>query len=224
MFKSYEAGRQDHVTFLMTVNALQAPFGGPNYFPLPSDFVFNIHVERTGDGQEDLTFAWSCRAATLSWAPGAASLTSSTSGPTTPSGSARRRTAWATPLSTSCKVVFVSVWLRSLRPPAQFIDLTEKDRWNYEHPSQESQFLEYYQYPTLPELVEVLFGATVRGATGITASVAPNVYPRVDLAVVLLQGVPGLTQQTLVGTPQCGALSARRPLGSRQSRWAGRCS
>jgi hypothetical protein len=76
------------------------------------------------------------------------------------------------------------------------------------HPSQESQFLDYYNYPTLPELVEVLFGPLVRSITPITASLAPAVYPRVDLSVVLLQGVPGLTQQTLVGTPQCGALTA----------------
>jgi hypothetical protein len=92
---------------------------------------------------------------------------------------------------------------------AQFIGLTDKDRWNYVHPSQESQFLEYYQYPTLPELVELLFGPTVRGAVpSITTSLAPNVYPRVDLAVVLLQGVPGLTQQTLIGSSQCGTLTA----------------
>ena len=79
------------------------------------------------------------------------------------------------------------------------------------HPSQEAQFLEYYQYPTLPELIEVLFGSIVRGATGIQTSLAPNVYPRVDLAVVLLQGVPGLTQQTLIGTPACGGSISAPP-------------
>jgi hypothetical protein len=56
MFKSYEAGRQDYVSFVMNVNGLQSPYGGPNYFPLPSDFTFSISVELTGDGQEDLTF------------------------------------------------------------------------------------------------------------------------------------------------------------------------
>jgi hypothetical protein len=29
---------------------------GPNYSPIASDFVYNIHVENTGDGVEDLTF------------------------------------------------------------------------------------------------------------------------------------------------------------------------
>jgi hypothetical protein len=52
--------------------------------------------------------------------------------------------------------------------------------------------------------VEVLFGAAVRTAVpSITTSLAPNVYPRVDLQTVLLAGIPGVNQQVLVGTPQC---------------------
>lgn len=54
------------------------------------------------------------------------------------------------------------------------------------------------------ELVEVLFGSIVRSAVpSITVSLAPNVYPRTDLKIVFLTGVPGLNQQVLVGTPQC---------------------
>jgi hypothetical protein len=44
------------VTMLVDVNGLQNTYAGPNYFPLPSDFVFNVHIENSGDGVEDLTF------------------------------------------------------------------------------------------------------------------------------------------------------------------------
>ena len=33
-FRSYEADREDFITILMNVNPIQAPLGGPNYFPL----------------------------------------------------------------------------------------------------------------------------------------------------------------------------------------------
>ncbi len=37
-----------------------------------------------------------------------------------------------------------------------FIGLPDKDGWNYEHPSQESKYQLYYDYPTLPELSEII--------------------------------------------------------------------
>jgi hypothetical protein len=100
-----------------------------------------------------------------------------------------------------------------------FIGLTYKDGWNYVHPSQEKNFLEYYQYPTLPEIVEVLFGDLVRSVTKGNTSLAPNYYPRQDLVQVLLQGVPNVpalcgncskpfTTQTTVGVTECGTVTA----------------
>jgi hypothetical protein len=56
MFRSYEAGRSDFVTFLANYNPMQDPFGGPTYFPLRENAYYDIHVDTNGDGVEDLTF------------------------------------------------------------------------------------------------------------------------------------------------------------------------
>lgn len=89
-----------------------------------------------------------------------------------------------------------------------FIGLPDKDAWNYQHPSQEATYLTYYEFPTLPEIIEKLFGALVRSiVTAITTSLAPALYPRTDLRIVLLSGVPGVTAQTLVGNGACGTIT-----------------
>src|SRR5258708_6703197 len=56
MFRSYEPGRDGFVTFLADFNPMQDPFGGPTYFPLRQGAFYDIHVDSTGDGVEDLTF------------------------------------------------------------------------------------------------------------------------------------------------------------------------
>ena len=56
MFRSYEPGRSGFVTFLADYNPMQDPFGGPTYFPLRQNAYYDIHVDSTGDGVEDLTF------------------------------------------------------------------------------------------------------------------------------------------------------------------------
>ncbi len=56
MFRSYEAGRDQYVTFIANYNPLQDAYGGPNYFPLDEDAVYDIHVTNNGDTTEDLTF------------------------------------------------------------------------------------------------------------------------------------------------------------------------
>ena len=35
---------------------LQAPYGGPNFFFMDPDALYEIHIDNTGDGKEDLTF------------------------------------------------------------------------------------------------------------------------------------------------------------------------
>ncbi len=55
-FKSYEPGRSDFVTVIANYIPLQDPFGGPNYFTMDPDAVYEIHIDNTGDGNEDLTF------------------------------------------------------------------------------------------------------------------------------------------------------------------------
>ncbi|MBC7610788.1 MAG: DUF4331 domain-containing protein [Polaromonas sp.] len=63
MFRSYEGiasdgtgGRSDYVTLLANYQPLQAPYGGPNYFQLDSNALYEIHIDNNGDAKEDLTF------------------------------------------------------------------------------------------------------------------------------------------------------------------------
>ncbi|MEM6900807.1 MAG: DUF4331 domain-containing protein [Pseudomonadota bacterium] len=59
MFVSYEPGREDYVTFLANYIPVQAPYGGPNYFPLDEDAAYEILIDNDGDAIEDLTFQFS---------------------------------------------------------------------------------------------------------------------------------------------------------------------
>lgn len=70
------------------------------------------------------------------------------------------------------------------------IGLKDKDRFNHSKPVQDGQFADYVTNPTLPALVEVLFGSA--GAK------APTNFPRQDLVTAFLTGVPGLNQPARV--------------------------
>ena len=65
------------------------------------------------------------------------------------------------------------------------IGLKDKDRFNGSDPKDDAQFANYVLYPTLPALIEALFG------------VSAPVTPRQDLVQVFLTGVPGLNQPSL---------------------------
>ena len=63
MFRSYEGvaangagGRSDYVTLIANYQPLQDPYGGPNYFSLDPNALYEIHVDNNGDASEDLTF------------------------------------------------------------------------------------------------------------------------------------------------------------------------
>ncbi len=56
MFRSYEAGRDGYVTLTANYQPLQDPYGGPNYFPLDPEALYEIHVDNNGDAVEDVTF------------------------------------------------------------------------------------------------------------------------------------------------------------------------
>jgi hypothetical protein len=56
MFRSYESGRADYVTILANYIPFQDPQGGPNFFMFNPDALYEIHIDNTGDGVEDLTF------------------------------------------------------------------------------------------------------------------------------------------------------------------------
>ncbi len=63
MFRSYEgisstgtSGRSDYVTMLANYQPLQGPYGGPNYFSMDPNALYEIHLDNNGDAKEDITF------------------------------------------------------------------------------------------------------------------------------------------------------------------------
>jgi hypothetical protein len=56
MFRSYETGRDGYVTMIANYQPLQAGYGGPNYFKLDPNALYEIHIDNNGDAKEDLTF------------------------------------------------------------------------------------------------------------------------------------------------------------------------
>ncbi len=71
------------------------------------------------------------------------------------------------------------------------IGLKDKDRFNGADPADDARFLTYVTNPSLPAILEILFGgAGVR---------APTLFPRADLVAVFLTGVDGLNQTEGVG-------------------------
>ena len=68
------------------------------------------------------------------------------------------------------------------------IGLPDKDKFNSSEPRDDAQFLSYVTNPTLPVLLNVLFGD----------SAIPPMTPRDDLVAAFLTGVPGLNQPAAV--------------------------
>jgi hypothetical protein len=66
------------------------------------------------------------------------------------------------------------------------IGLKDKDRFNGSKPKDDGQFADYVTNPTLPALIEILFGSA-----GVKA---PTNFPRNDLVTAFLTGVPGLNK------------------------------
>src|SRR6476646_9160134 len=56
MFRSYEPGRAGYVTMLANYIPLQDVYGGPNFFTLDEDALYDIHIDNDGDALPDLTF------------------------------------------------------------------------------------------------------------------------------------------------------------------------
>src|SRR5262249_52399016 len=82
-------------------------------------------------------------------------------------------------------------WVQGSRlgmPPVNedVIGLTDKDHFNASKPNDDGQFVDYVTNPTLPALIEILFGSA-----GVKA---PTNFPRTDLVTAFLTGVPGLNQ------------------------------
>jgi hypothetical protein len=56
MFNSYETGRSNFVTLVADYLPLQDPYGGPNYFELETNGIYEIEIDNVGDAQEHVTF------------------------------------------------------------------------------------------------------------------------------------------------------------------------
>ncbi len=56
MFRSYEAGRENFVTFIANYQPLQDPFGGPNYFLLDPRATYQINIDNNGDAVPDIVY------------------------------------------------------------------------------------------------------------------------------------------------------------------------
>jgi hypothetical protein len=56
MFNSYEPGRTGYVTLIASYQPFENPQGGPNYFTMEPNALYEILIDNNGDGAEDLTF------------------------------------------------------------------------------------------------------------------------------------------------------------------------
>src|SRR5450631_480185 len=56
MFNSYEAARTGYVTLIANYVPLQDAYGGPNFFKMDPNALYEIHIDNNGDGKEDITF------------------------------------------------------------------------------------------------------------------------------------------------------------------------
>jgi hypothetical protein len=56
LFRSYEPGRADYVTLIANYQPLQDAYGGPNYFSMDPNALYEIHVDNNGDAKEDISF------------------------------------------------------------------------------------------------------------------------------------------------------------------------
>ncbi len=67
------------------------------------------------------------------------------------------------------------------------IGLPDKDKWNGTAPADDvANFAKYVEYPTLPELISILFGGG--------AEIAPQVFPRTDIVAAFLTGLTGVNK------------------------------
>jgi len=56
LFRSYENGRSEYVTVLANYQPLQDAYGGPNYFSMDPNALYEIHIDNNGDAKEDISF------------------------------------------------------------------------------------------------------------------------------------------------------------------------
>ena len=88
------------------------------------------------------------------------------------------------------------------------IGLRDKDKFNASEPKDDlASFADYVTHPTLPAIIELLYGAA--GAK------APNLYPRTDLVAAFVTGVSGLNSNG--GAGEMVRLNTDVPATARES-------
>jgi hypothetical protein len=92
------------------------------------------------------------------------------------------------------------------------IGLKDKNKFNNSEPKDDAQFADYVTNPTLPALLEILFGGA-----GVKA---PTNFPRTDLVAAFLTGVQGLNQPPNVTASEMLRLNTAIPAvpGPQQNR------
>lgn len=55
-FRSYETGREGFITIIANYNPIQNTAGGPNFFTLDENALYDIKIDNDGDGKEDHSF------------------------------------------------------------------------------------------------------------------------------------------------------------------------
>ena len=58
MFNSYEAGREGFVTIIANYQPFQTPYGGPNFFQMDPEALYQINIDNDGDAKPDITFTF----------------------------------------------------------------------------------------------------------------------------------------------------------------------
>jgi hypothetical protein len=55
-FRSYEPGRSGYVTLMANFIPFQPPYGGPHFFKFDDTALYEIKIDNTGDGVEDVSY------------------------------------------------------------------------------------------------------------------------------------------------------------------------
>lgn len=61
MFRSYETNKSNFITLIANYQPLQDGYGGPNYFSMDPNALYEIHIDNDGDAQEEITFQFNFR-------------------------------------------------------------------------------------------------------------------------------------------------------------------
>lgn len=64
-FRSVEPGRENYVTLIANYIPLQEPSGGPQWFRFDDAVLYEIKIDNTGDGVEDITYQFQFRTETV---------------------------------------------------------------------------------------------------------------------------------------------------------------